>query len=166
MIGSDRNLCGLLIAFVLFSAYAEQSEAQQHKDYSPSALRKYADNNRKNHIEMIALHFRPKADSSINTHVRIVVKKTGAGEFIVNPKGEKVGWSEGNLEISKIDRATAIETFGAIENTDGTLTCDLITDVGATKKGLYHLDLKYLDNKVGSYRLKGADIVNPVWVKI
>ena len=151
------------------------SQAQQTTDYSQETLLKFAEKNRLNHVVLISLHFCPNWYESlytsqfnqIDSNTRIVAKKTDGVQVILNPKGEGVGWSTNNLDLTKIDELTAKRNWGAKGNKDGTYTCDLITSLGSPEKEIYHLDLKFTDKNLSSYRLRGTGILGSSnWVKL
>lgn len=156
----------LVFIFATFVISMPVAQAQIYEHYSYEARKKYTDSNRKQNIKMVVLYFQKGSDlpNYPTAHGRIVLKRLGDNKTILNPSNEPLGWSRGTVEILKIVKRTAIEEFEGIENNDGSVSCKLLTDYRNPKSVTYFLDLKFVDDKVSFYRLRGPGITEPVWV--
>jgi hypothetical protein len=140
-------------------------QAQHYINYTPEARLKYAEKNRANHISMVVLHFCERGQTKIRyPDVRIVAKKFENGSVVVNPQKEDLGWSLNTLDLSKLHLATAQKILCAEDNGDESFTCNLIAGLPNSIKQNYQLDLKFADELLYSYRLRGPGITAPSWV--
>lgn len=141
-------------------------QAEQSINYTPEARLKYAEKNRANHISIIALRFSELCPTKVPyPNLRLVAKKFENGSVVVNPKGEDLGWSLNNLDLSKLHIDTAKKILCAKDNGDGSFTCELVADRPDLIKENYEIDLKFSNEFLCSYRLRGLGIIAPAWVE-
>jgi hypothetical protein len=106
--------------------------------------------------------FKPRCDlKSYQGNTRIVVKLTSDGRAILNPKNEPDGASSNTIELRGLSLENATMLWGAPKRES---TFDLISETSA-EKNVFHLDTKFVDGKLSSYRLRGIGICKPEWTQ-
>jgi hypothetical protein len=132
----------------------------------------WAKKNQENHVAFISLHFCPKWYEALylgnqyklmSRSTRLMLKLNGDGSAIVNPKNESFGASQDNIDLQKVDDQTAKSLWGGHPDLNGVMTCDLVTEFGSSEMDIYHLDLKFANGQITSYRIRGNGILKPMW---
>lgn len=116
-------------------------------------------------LDMFPGWFKPICDvKSYKGSSRLVVKLTPDGRAVLNPKGEELGWSSDTIELKGLTFENAKMLWG----TPNGPTFDLLAGPRARSndRDVYHLDTKFTDGLLTSYRLRGIDICKPEWVSV
>lgn len=95
---------------------------------------------------------------------RVVVKLLPDGSAILNPPDEGFGWSSNNVDIKSLSEQDACDIWGEKRGE----TFDLLANPRPKSNDfdVFHLDTKFENNRLNSYRLRGIGISNPEWKKV
>lgn len=172
MKSSKRSLAfGIALLAITAIAAVDSSRATQ---YPPEVTAKAAEFNRINQIDLKTLHFvngwskvlYTSEDRPVDNGRCLVLKTIGKSEFVLNQKPALLGDAFYIINLEKVSEKIARETWGGRPNEDGGITCDLITEFGSHEMDIFHLDMKFTDDKLSSYRLRGIGIQKPQWISL
>lgn len=116
-------------------------------------------------LDMFPGWFKPRCDvKSYKGSSRLVVKLMPDGSAILNPKGEKLGWSSDTIDLKGLSQENAEMLWGKPRG----MTFDLLANprLRSSDTDIYHMDTKFADGKLTSYRLRGIDIAKPEWIAV
>jgi hypothetical protein len=127
-------------------------------------------NERKVHDDLFQLDmfpgwFKPICDvQSYKGSSRLVVKLTADGGAILNPKGEELGWSSDTIDLHGLTLENAEKLWGSPRG----MTFDLLAGprLRSNDRDVYHLDTKFTNGELTSYKLRGIDICKPEWINV
>ncbi len=157
----------LVVTGLTNSAITNPGTAQT---YEPRYAMEVARKNRINHISLTSLHFCPRWSELLidrsQRGQRLVLKKTSDDQAILNPANEPLGGSLNTIDLKEVNETTAKTLWGGRSNTEGGITCDLLTEVGTPEMDIFHLDMKFANDKLSSYRLRGSGIIKPTWISL
>jgi hypothetical protein len=172
MKSSKKSLVfGIALLSITAIASIDSSSANQ---YPPEVAAKTAEFNRINHIDLKTLHFvngwskvlYTSQEHPVDNGRCLVLKTIGQSDIVLNPKPERPSDSLYIINLEKINEKAAREIWGGRPNEDGGITCDLITELGNREMDIFHLDMKFVDDRLSSYRLRGIGIQKPQWVSL
>jgi hypothetical protein len=160
---------GIVLLAITAIAAADSSKATQ---YSPEVTAKAAEFNRINQIDLKTLHFvngwskvlYTSQERPIDNGRCLILRTIGKSEFVLNQKPELLGDAHYIINLEKVSEKIAREIWGGRPNEDGGITCDLITEFGSHEMDIFHLDMKFADDQLSSYRLRGIGIQKPQWI--
>lgn len=92
---------------------------------------------------------------------RLVVKLLPDGSANLNPPDEGFGWSSNNIDIKSLSEREAQNLWGERRGE----TFDLLANprMQSNDYDVYHLDTKFTNDRLSSYRLRGIGINKPAW---
>lgn len=151
----------LIVSFV--AAFAGPAKASQ---FEPAPISSPT-NSRKDlfQIDMFPGWFKPRCKThSYKGSSRLVVKLMQNGSAILNPKDEGFGWSSNTIELKGLSLKNAELLWGKPRG----ITFDLLAEpsLRSADTDIFHLDTKFVDDELASYRLRGIDITKPEWVAV
>ena len=116
-------------------------------------------------LDMFPGWFKPRCDTkSYKGSSRLVVKLPVEGNAILNPRNEEPGWSSDTIELKGLSLENAEMLWGKPRG----MTFDLLAGprLRSADTDVYHLDTKFTNGELTSYRLRGIDISKPEWIAV
>ncbi len=153
------NRASLLAAIGILSLCIYPSFATQVEPYPEGELRPVSD---LFELHMFPGWFKPLCDQKqYKGSSRLVVKVLGDGSAILNPIGE-LGFPPNAVDLHNLSQETAKYLWGEPRG----VTFDLICMTRSSEMDVYHLDTKFTNGHLSSYRLRGIGIFQPAWKNV
>jgi hypothetical protein len=150
----------LTLLGIVFSCTTYPSFGTQFEPYPEGKLRIVRD-------DLFELHifpgwFKPLCDQKqYKGSSRLVVQLMSDGSAILNPSGE-LGFPPNAIDLNGLSLENAKIVWGEPRG----MTFDLICMTRGPEMDVYHLDTKFVDGKLNSYRLRGIGISKPAWISL
>jgi len=144
-----------IVACYVFPAYANQFEPAPEGKLKPVSTDLFE-------LHMFPGWFKPLSDQKqYKGSSRLVVKVLKDGSAVLNPVSE-TGFPPDAIDLHDFSLENAKALWGEPRG----MTFDLICMTRSPEMDVYHLDTKFADGHLNSYRLRGIGISKPVWKAI